>query len=134
MFLAGIRLQGVTRPIMEAYKKHWFFMKSARKIHSFDGILGFLERKFNLISPPFFIREDLFITSKLWNEYHKPEDVEAACRQSLSNLGLQSLDLYLMHWPFAFERQHPNGIHPVDFNHKVSYLQVIHLVHSVKKR
>jgi len=77
-------------------------------------------------------REDLFITSKLWNEYHKPEDVEAACRQSLSNLGLQSLDLYLMHWPFAFERQHPDGIHPVDFNHKFDYDTETHFTQTWK--
>ena len=66
-----------------------------------------------------FFRNEIFVTSKLWNEYHKTEDVEAACRKSLSNLGLQNLDLYLMHWPFAFERQHPKGIYPVDFTYQV---------------
>jgi len=66
-------------------------------------------------------RNEIFVTSKLWNEYHKTEDVEAACRKSLSNLGLQNLDLYLMHWPFAFERQHPKGIYPVDFTYQFQY-------------
>lgn len=48
-------------------------------------------------------REDLFITSKLWNTFHRPGAVEFALRQSLRNLGLTYLDLYLMHWPLAFQ-------------------------------
>ena len=64
----------------------------------------------------------MFVASKLWNEFHKPEDVEPALRQSLTNLGLEYLDLFLMHWPFAFERQHQKTdiIHPVDFSKKVT--------------
>uniref|UniRef100_A0A7S3PJ30 NADP-dependent oxidoreductase domain-containing protein n=1 Tax=Aplanochytrium stocchinoi TaxID=215587 RepID=A0A7S3PJ30_9STRA len=48
-------------------------------------------------------REDVFITSKLWNTFHKPEHVKAALNDSLVNLGLQYLDLYLIHWPISFE-------------------------------
>jgi len=68
-------------------------------------------------------RQDMFVASKLWNEFHKPEDVEPALRQSLTNLGLEYLDLFLMHWPFAFERQHKKTdiIHPVDFSKKFVY-------------
>ena len=48
-------------------------------------------------------RADLWITSKLWNTYHSPEHVEAACRRSLDDLGIEFFDLYLIHFPIALE-------------------------------
>ena len=48
-------------------------------------------------------REELWITSKLWNENHDPAIVEETCRQTLKDLQIDYLDLYLMHWPCDFE-------------------------------
>ncbi|KAJ6640838.1 Aldo-keto reductase family 1 member A1-A [Pseudolycoriella hygida] len=47
-------------------------------------------------------RSDIFITTKLWSTFHEPNDVEYACQLSLANLGLDYIDLYLIHWPFSF--------------------------------
>lgn len=49
-------------------------------------------------------REEIFLVSKLWNNKHHPDDVEDAFNASLRNLGVDYLDLYLMHWPSAFAR------------------------------
>jgi aldehyde reductase len=60
-------------------------------------------------------REDLFVTTKLWNNNHRPERVEPALRTSLDKLGLDAVDLYLVHTPFAFrpgddqDPRHPHG-------------------------
>ncbi len=53
------------------------------------------EKKENVVT-----REELFITSNVWNDMHGEGQVEQACRQSLQDLGLDYLDLYLVHWPF----------------------------------
>ena len=48
-------------------------------------------------------REDIFVTTKLWNTNHRPERVEPAFEASLKRLRLDYLDLYLIHTPFAFQ-------------------------------
>jgi L-glyceraldehyde reductase len=47
-------------------------------------------------------REELFITSKLWNSAHRPEEVEKELDETLKQLGIDYVDMYLIHWPIAF--------------------------------
>src|SRR5579863_1302521 len=48
-------------------------------------------------------RKDLFLTTKLWNTNHRPERVEPAFEASRARLGIDYVDLYLIHTPFAFQ-------------------------------
>jgi D-xylose reductase len=48
-------------------------------------------------------REELWVTSKLWNTFHRREHVELACRKNLTDLGLDYLDLYLIHFPISLK-------------------------------
>ncbi|XP_049766637.1 aldo-keto reductase family 1 member B1-like [Schistocerca cancellata] len=57
-------------------------------------------------------REDMFITSKLWNTRHRPDVVVPTLKKSLADLKLDYLDLYLIHWPFAYKEGDNN--HPTE--------------------
>ncbi|BDW81653.1 aldehyde reductase [Erythrobacter sp. Dej080120_24] len=65
-------------------------------------------------------REEVWVTSKLWNTFHAAEHVEEACRKTLSDLRLDYLDLYLIHFPIALEyvpidvRYPPEWLHDPD--------------------
>lgn len=63
-------------------------------------------------------REELFITTKLWNTFHKEGQVVPACKLSLKNLGLDYVDLFLMHWPTAYTYDGVHHYHTVDANGK----------------
>ncbi len=59
-------------------------------------------------------RDELWVTSKLWNTYHDPRHVRPALERTLRDLGLERLDLYLVHFPIAlefvpFEERYPPG-------------------------
>ena len=64
------------------------------------------------------------MTSKLWNNKHHPDDVEGACRKTLADLGLDYLDLYLMHFPVAFQRG--EVMNPLKENGDIEFDETIH--------
>jgi len=55
-------------------------------------------------------RNELFVTTKLWNTFHQKEHVLEACENSLRDLQLSYIDLFLIHWPVAFS-YHPSETH-----------------------
>ncbi|MFM8633449.1 MAG: aldo/keto reductase [Planctomycetia bacterium] len=57
-------------------------------------------------------RGDLWVTSKLWNTFHSPEHVRPACERTLRDLGLDHLDLYLVHFPIALAYVSPDTRYP----------------------
>lgn len=64
-------------------------------------------------------REDLFVTTKLWNTNHRPERVKPAFEASLRRLQLDYVDCYIIHTPFAF--QPGEAFHPTDEHGQVAY-------------
>lgn len=67
-------------------------------------------------------REDLFITSKLWNAFHNTTSVGPAIVKTLSLLKIDYLDMYLIHWPFGYVEG--EGNFPVDADNKVKLSDV----------
>lgn len=74
-------------------------------------------------------RDELFVTSKLWNTYHEPKNAAAALDRTLSDLGLDYVDLFLIHFPIAlkfvpFEEKYPAGLPDGDYEYEdVSLLE-----------
>ncbi|KAJ5286644.1 reductase-like protein [Penicillium angulare] len=58
-------------------------------------------------------RSDIYITTKVWNHLHRPEDVRWAINDSLKRLKLEYVDLYLVHWPIASEKDTAEEPHPL---------------------
>ena len=90
----------------EAYKNEEFIGKGLRRALK-DGIVS---------------RESVYITSKVWQTNHEAKRVREACLNSLKCLGLAYLDLYLMHWPIAWEYTNTEcePLIPLDENGRVA--------------
>ena len=73
-------------------------------------------------------RQDIFVTTKLWNTNHRPERVGPAFEASLERLGLNDLDLYLIHTPFAFQSGDEQD--PRDQNGNVIYDRGVTLIET----
>jgi len=73
-------------------------------------------------------RQDIFVTTKLWNTNHRPERVGPAFEASLERLGLNDLDLYLIHTPFAFQPGDEQD--PRDQNGNVVYDRGVTLIET----
>lgn len=67
-------------------------------------------------------REDIFVVSKLWNTFHSPTLVRGACEATLKKLGLEYVDLYLIHWPMGYKEG--GDLFPKDATGKVLYSDV----------
>ncbi|KAH7304826.1 alcohol dehydrogenase [Rhexocercosporidium sp. MPI-PUGE-AT-0058] len=65
--------------------------------------VGSAMREF-LSANPSVKREDIFITTKVWNHLHEPEDVEWSIKDSLAKLQTPYVDAFLVHWPIAAEK------------------------------
>ncbi|PWN47154.1 Aldo/keto reductase [Violaceomyces palustris] len=89
----------VEQAVEHAIKAGYKHIDGAKIYHNHNEVGAAIKK----CIPSVIKREDLWVTSKLWNNAHKPENVQPACEQSLKELGLDYLDLYLIHWPVPFQ-------------------------------
>jgi diketogulonate reductase-like aldo/keto reductase len=71
-------------------------------------------------------RSDIFITTKVWNHLHEPEDVEWSLKDSLKKLQTPYVDAFLIHWPIASEKNADRTV-KIGSDGKVSKPSVPHI-------
>lgn len=77
----------------------WFYQN--------EGEVGQALRDF-LKENPSVKRSDIYICTKVWNHLHEPEEVKWSLNNSLEKFGLDYIDLFLVHWPIAAEKNDQN--------------------------
>ena len=106
------------KAVTEALQAGYLHIDTAR-IYGTEPMVGTAIKKSGID------RSKLFITTKLWNNSHAPDDVEAALDASLKDLGMDYVDLFLMHWPSAFKSG--SNMFPKDSSGKTETSDVAYL-------
>ena len=87
----------VAEAVYNAIKAGYRFIDCAAVYQNEDRIGKVLER---VMREGIAKREELFVTSKVWNDMHGEGKVAASCKKSLRDLQLEQIDMYFVHWPF----------------------------------
>jgi alcohol dehydrogenase (NADP+) len=98
--------QLVANAVKTAIADNGFRSIDCAEVYKNEAPIG--EALAELIASGVVARDELFVTSKVWNTNHATEHVHAACQRSLKHLQLKQLDLYLVHWPFAWQHIGPD--------------------------
>lgn len=96
--------------IIHAIKSGYRFIDTAALYRNEEGVALAVE---HCIKEGIVKREDLYICTKVWCTAHKRETVMKACRESLKRLKMDYIDLYLIHWPVAYQED-GDPINPID--------------------